>query len=865
MKQMFTWVKTLLFVTLTTLLIPLNAQNCDNPDVLILNDDGSEDQVIAFLNDAGITNITDCCIYYNWDGIAPNANDYDVVIYLDGVDYGYGFDDYPQAADALVDFVNGGGTLIVTEWLAYDIEGDPDNFSPEFIGMMPFINPNGDYTYGTDRNVLLPCHPLADNLSLFIPEETAFGHAHATPHPQSVVVINSSTNYPMLYYRDIGDGKVIHVNHDMTYNDDIDDATGQMLVNAVRFGACPPDAVEPVIGDDASCDITDITAGAQHSCDEGTGTYTQEIWVDYEMEDLCTNFLIELNGQGPWIKVPATGVGPQKISLELPLDGRTYSIFIKTDDFGGCTYYARDLFTAPRHCGCDVTDMTIASEPRCTDVGKYKVCFKLHNWIGPEDYSDMKTVIDGREYPISTMYGVDGGTVICVTDLPSNGQMNDVFMQLEGGCTITKRDMYRAPDRCDGPDCLPPPANLIHWWPGDGHANDIVGGVPTTAEPGVTYAPGMVGQAFQFDGGNDSGVRIAEDDISAPQGSFTIDMWVKYTAENWAARWNVILEFEDDDFWFGVRREGGPGNTDGEGQLVMYDILYSDDDGGVIMPKNEWVFVAYTWDGSTSSLYMNNQLVATTSSGPDVGGDGMGIGYNGSDEEWIGLIDEVEIFDRALSAAELFEIWEAGELGKCKDEMPGDDDDDDDDDDEECDLDGLSVYGYECNGDGTYDICFEIDGVGLPATADDAKLVIDHNTTPIAHYGYYEGRWIVCAYNVRGNYTNGVEVFFRAENGCSTTARELYDEPDCNNRREGRDQGFNIYPNPTTGSVNITSREELSSRVIVINSIGQIVHKGELPALSEKQIDLSRFDSGLYIIRIENEKETITKKITLMK
>jgi hypothetical protein len=51
--------------------------------------------------------------------------------------------------------------------------------------------------------------------------------------------------------------------------------------------------------------------------------------------------------------------------------------------------------------------------------------------------------------------------------------------------------------------CLQPPAGLVSWWPGDGNANDIQDGNHGTLQNGVTFAPGMVGQAFSFDGVDD--------------------------------------------------------------------------------------------------------------------------------------------------------------------------------------------------------------------------------------------------------------------------------------------------------------------------------------------------------------------------
>ncbi|MGA2866909.1 MAG: hypothetical protein ABSF95_20740 [Verrucomicrobiota bacterium] len=54
------------------------------------------------------------------------------------------------------------------------------------------------------------------------------------------------------------------------------------------------------------------------------------------------------------------------------------------------------------------------------------------------------------------------------------------------------------PAQADG--CSLPPGGMIGWWPGDGSAADIVGVNDGTLMGSGTYAPGMVGQAFNFDG-----------------------------------------------------------------------------------------------------------------------------------------------------------------------------------------------------------------------------------------------------------------------------------------------------------------------------------------------------------------------------
>ena len=73
--------------------------------------------------------------------------------------------------------------------------------------------------------------------------------------------------------------------------------------------------------------------------------------------------------------------------------------------------------------------------------------------------------------------------------------------------------------------CVPPPSGIVAWLPGDGNANDIIGGNNGTLEAGVTFAPGEVGQAFKFNG-LDGGGGIDLGNVSAfdftPSSSFTI-------------------------------------------------------------------------------------------------------------------------------------------------------------------------------------------------------------------------------------------------------------------------------------------------------------------------------------------------------
>lgn len=88
----------------------------------------------------------------------------------------------------------------------------------------------------------------------------------------------------------------------------------------------------------------------------------------------------------------------------------------------------------------------------------------------------------------------------------------------------------------------------------------------------------------------------------------------------------------------------------------------------------QWHLVALTRSGSTITLYVDGSAVGSTSYSPAIDLNSnlsyIGAGLIGGTTEffWDGLIDEVEIFNRALSPQEIQDLFNAGSAGKCKKE-----------------------------------------------------------------------------------------------------------------------------------------------------------------------------------------------------
>jgi len=221
--------KTILMISMVVLLItPLTGEAID---VLLLGDEYSETQVQPALEAAGYA-VTFGGIYDEWDGVTPAVTDFDVVVFLNGYDYGYPL--LPAAATALQSFVANGSGLIMTEWTAYDVcQGYKGT---EVADLMPVTMPDcGVYYTGATWGANLPGHELLEGISA--PWDDGAQWSMVTPKPgTTVVAIDLTYQNSMLSYSMAAGGTVVHINHDMTYTTaTINPNALQLFVNAVKF------------------------------------------------------------------------------------------------------------------------------------------------------------------------------------------------------------------------------------------------------------------------------------------------------------------------------------------------------------------------------------------------------------------------------------------------------------------------------------------------------------------------------------------------------------------------------------------------------------------------------------------------------
>ena len=221
--------------------------------------------------------------------------------------------------------------------------------------------------------------------------------------------------------------------------------------------------------------------------------------------------------------------------------------------------------------------------------------------------------------------------------------------------------------------CTPAPSGMVSWWSGDNNALDLIGTNEGTLVNGATYAAGLVGQAFSFDGVNDY-VNVPHNASLSfnSTGPMSFDLWVYRTS---TSNGQHILS-----------KRTGCGSDD-MNYLLVYDRVFhnglcfvgTDAGGNLIcttggesdLPLNTWTHIAGTFDGNDLKLYINAELVGTKTNavmGP-VNAVPLTIGAMGGCVETYpfgGLVDELEIFNRTLTAEEIAAIYNAGSAGKCR-------------------------------------------------------------------------------------------------------------------------------------------------------------------------------------------------------
>ena len=159
----------------------------------------------------------------------------------------------------------------------------------------------------------------------------------------------------------------------------------------------------------------------------------------------------------------------------------------------------------------------------------------------------------------------------------------------------------------------------------------------TVTEAIMNFTSGKYGRGAFFDGTND---QIIMSTLNSPQQK-TIALWVN--ANSYAGGYNTLFECGNDNPWYGIRSSG---------QIEMYGSVTSD----FVLTTGVWYYVVLTSDASQSAIYINGVLNKTGSANTQTGSS-CGLGHQSGDSFFNGFLDEARVWNRALSAQEVYEQY----------------------------------------------------------------------------------------------------------------------------------------------------------------------------------------------------------------
>jgi PKD repeat protein len=176
----------------------------------------------------------------------------------------------------------------------------------------------------------------------------------------------------------------------------------------------------------------------------------------------------------------------------------------------------------------------------------------------------------------------------------------------------------------------------------DSSGNGNLGTVAT-----ASWTAGRFGNALSFDG-QLAAVTIPDAPSLDLTTGMTLEAWVYPTALNGVT--DIIYKDTIKYYLVGSMTAGSAPSVGG-------DFASTSLSGTSALPLNTWSHVAGTYDGNTMRLYVNGVLVSSTAQTGNISTSlgSLMIGGNPSapGKGWVGKIDEVRIYNRALGVAEI--------------------------------------------------------------------------------------------------------------------------------------------------------------------------------------------------------------------
>jgi uncharacterized membrane protein len=211
--------------------------------------------------------------------------------------------------------------------------------------------------------------------------------------------------------------------------------------------------------------------------------------------------------------------------------------------------------------------------------------------------------------------------------------------------------------------CFPPPAGLVAHWTGDGTSAEVFNRHTATLVNDTTFGTGFLNQAFRLDGLDD----FVTTDLDISSNTMPVTTWEAWVFPTRVFHTKYQMIFSDPYNYRGVGIDPGTdeftvytGRSPGFGRVAK-------------VSTNEWQHVVVSFSPTGAEFFKNGQRfdLGFVPPPPPVPSNAvLTIGntpFFGHQYFFQGSLDEISIYNRQLSPAEVQAIYDVGAGGKCHD------------------------------------------------------------------------------------------------------------------------------------------------------------------------------------------------------
>lgn len=368
--------------------------------------------------------------------------------------------------------------------------------------------------------------------------------------------------------------------------------------------------------------------------------------------------VFSLNSQDAWVSGPNNNYVASMTGYITPTESGEYNFFIRSDDASQLWISTDDdpanvVFQAEELDCCDAfqeldIDDTTTFFPLQLEAGERYYIDARYNEGGGGDWMEVAWRMVGDDTPAADLQPIPGEFLS--TDTPA----------LVAGSPSTIETVGGAGNIMDG---------LVALWDFNaGDYSDSIGEFHGEANgtAAIQFVPGQpgFGQAVLLDG-TDQMIEIVggePDDLAFEGGSVSISAWFKVGAFD--KNWQALIAKGEGSNWRVARRGGS--------NLMSYAGGIGDTaDAGPEVNDGQWHHLVAVTDASGAefggAVYIDGELAALTEGTPGLTANGqrvmIGENPDARGRYWNGEIDDVAIWNRALSASEIASIANGDPIG----------------------------------------------------------------------------------------------------------------------------------------------------------------------------------------------------------